>query len=54
MSISGIGSAAAYTAPVNRQPPPPQAARTLGLSPAGGDADGDNDGSRGGTVDVRA
>jgi hypothetical protein len=54
MSISGIGSAAAYAAPVNRQAPTPPASRTSGLTPAGSDADGDNDGSRGGTVDVRA
>jgi len=54
MSISGVGSAAAYVAPVNRQAAAPPAAKAPGLAPVGGDADGDNDGSKGGTVDVRA
>ena len=52
MSISAVGNAASYVPQVRTQAaaPAPRAA----VAAVGGDADGDNDGSKGGTVDVRA
>ena len=54
MSISAVGSAAAYAAPI--RPPNTPTARAASASPApvGRDSDGDNDASKGGSVDVRA
>ena len=51
MSISPVGSAANYVPQVR-----PQAAVPARTAPAavGSDSDGDNDGSKGGSVDVRA
>ena len=54
MSISGVGAAAGYAPQVRAQAvsqPPVPAAR---VAAAGTDSDGDNDGSKGGSVDVRA
>lgn len=52
MNITGVGVAASYTPQVRAQQtaPPPQRA----TASVGGDSDGDNDGSKGGAVDVRA
>jgi hypothetical protein len=52
MSISAVGSATGYVPQVRPQavPVPRHAAAA---TPVGGDSDGDNDGSKGGTVDVR-
>jgi hypothetical protein len=52
MSISPVASAASYVPQVRSQ----QAAPVRASAPArvGGDSDGDNDGSKGSTVDVRA
>ena len=52
MSISAVGNSAGYVPQIRTQSvaPAPKAA----VSAVGGDADGDNDGSKGGTVDVRA
>ncbi len=52
MSISAVGSAAGYTPPI--RPHVAAAPRAAEPVKAGADSDGDNDGSRGGTVDVRA
>jgi hypothetical protein len=52
MSISPIGSAASYVPQVRPQGAAP--ARTTAPVSVGTDSDGDNDGSKGGTVDVRA
>ena len=52
MSISAVGNAASFV-PQVRSPqaaPAPKAA----VAAVGGDSDGDNDGSKGATVDVRA
>jgi hypothetical protein len=51
MSISAIGTAATPPLQLRQQPAP---ARSAVTAPVGGDSDGDNDGSKGGTVDVRA
>ena len=54
MSISAVGAAAGYAPQVHAQAvsqPPVPAAR---VAAAGTDSDGDNDGSKGGSVDVRA
>jgi len=51
MSISAVGNAAGFVPQVRTQPgPAPKAA----VASVGTDSDGDNDGSKGGTVDVRA
>jgi hypothetical protein len=52
MSISAVGNAAGYVPQVRSQTvaPAPKAA----VAAVGGDSDGDNDGSKGGSVDVRA
>jgi hypothetical protein len=52
MSISAVGNAAGYVPQVRSQQagPAPKAA----VASVGGDSDGDNDGSKGATVDVRA
>ena len=52
MSISAVGNAAGYVPQVRPQQtgPAPKAA----VASVGTDSDGDNDGSKGGTVDVRA
>ena len=52
MNISAVGNAANYMPLARSQAttPAPQAA----VAGVGKDADGDNDGSKGGTVDVRA
>ena len=52
MTISGVGSAGAY-APLVR-PQPTAVAPKATVAAVGGDADGDNDGSKGSAVDVRA
>jgi hypothetical protein len=52
MSISAVGSTAGYVPQVHTQAAP-NPARTAPVS-VGGDSDGDNDGSKGGTIDVRA
>ena len=51
MSISAVGSAASYVPQVR---PQQAAASKPAVAALGGDSDGDNDGSLGGTVDVRA
>ena len=52
MSISPVGSAASYVPQIRSQGEvSPRAADPVKV---GGDSDGDNDGSKGGTVDVRA
>jgi hypothetical protein len=53
MNISPVGSAASSVAAVRPQTPPP-AARPTAPVVVGSDSDGDNDGSKGSTVDVRA
>jgi len=52
VTISAVSNSAGYPAPVRPQQasPAPKAA----VAGVGGDADGDNDGSKGGTVDIRA
>ena len=52
MSISAVGSAASYVPQVRSQ----QAASApkAAVAAVGGDSDGDNDGTKGGTVDVRS
>ena len=52
MTISAVSNSAGYAAPVRPQQaaPAPKAA----VAAVGSDSDGDNDGSKGGTVDVRA
>jgi hypothetical protein len=52
MSISAVGNAAGYVPQVRSQPagPAPKAA----VASVGRDSDGDNDGSKGATVDIRA
>lgn len=52
MSISAVGNAASFVPQVRSQPV--AAAPKAAVAAVGGDADGDNDGSKGGTVDVRA
>jgi hypothetical protein len=53
MSISPVGSPASSVAAVRPQTPPP-AARPTAPAPVATDSDGDNDGSKGSAVDVRA
>jgi len=53
MSISPVGSAASSVAQVRPQTPP-AAVRPTAPIRVGSDSDGDNDGSKGSTVDVRA
>ena len=52
MTISPVGAAVGLVAPV--RPAPVAATRAAAPAKVGVDADGDNDGSKGGTVDVRA
>jgi hypothetical protein len=52
MSISPVGSVANYAPQVRSEATVP--ARATASVTAGRDSDGDNDGSKGGTVDVRA
>ncbi len=52
MSISPVGSAATYVPEVRSQRSAP--VRASVPAGVGGDSDGDNDGSKGSTVDVRA
>ena len=52
MSISAVGNAAGFVPQVHPQPAAPVS--RAAVSAVGGDSDGDNDGSKGGTVDVRA
>jgi hypothetical protein len=52
MSISPVGSTAIYAPQVrSHQAPPPRAGVPAKV---GGDSDGDNDGSKGGKIDLRA
>ena len=52
MGISGVGNAAGYVPQVRPLQTAPAA--KAAVAAVGGDSDGDNDGSKGGTVDVRA
>jgi hypothetical protein len=52
VTVSPVGSTASYVPQVRTQAAS-NPARTAPVS-VGGDSDGDNDGSKGGTVDVRA
>ena len=52
MSISAVGSAAGFVPQVRSQGA--ASAPKAAVAMVGGDSDGDNDGSKGGTVDVRA
>ncbi len=52
MNISPVGSTAGYVPQVRPQSTAP--ANTTAPVKVGGDSDGDNDGSKGGAVDVRA
>lgn len=52
MSISAVGNAASYIPQVRAAQAAPPAKPAV--SAVGGDSDGDNDGSKGGAVDVRA
>ena len=52
MNISAVGNAGGYVPQVRAQHA--TEAPKVAASAVGGDADGDNDGSKGGTVDVRA
>jgi hypothetical protein len=54
MSISGVSNSAGYIAPVRMQPVAPPPSRATVTAAGSADSDGDNDGSKGGTVDVRA
>ncbi len=52
MNISAVGSAGGYVPPVRTQSNVP--ARPAAPVSVASDSDGDNDGSKGGSVDVRA
>ena len=52
MGISAVGSSTGYMPQV--RPQPAASAPGAPVAGVGQDADGDNDGSKGGTVDVRA
>jgi hypothetical protein len=54
MSISGVGGAANYTPPVRTQAPPrPPVPTAAPIAVGGRDADGDHDGTKGASLDVR-
>ncbi len=54
MSISAVSSGAAYVPQVSPPAAAAAPARTSAPVAVGSDSDGDNDGSKGGSVDVRA
>jgi len=54
MSISAVGSAAGYVPQVRPQQASSVQGRPAAPASVGTDSDGDNDGSKGGSVDVRA
>jgi len=52
MSIAAVGNTAGYIPPV--RPQQTAAAPRAAVASVGGDSDGDNDGSKGSAVDIRA
>lgn len=54
MSISAVGSAASFVPQVSPQNASAPPARSSAPARVGSDSDGDNDGTKGRTVDVRA
>jgi len=54
MSISAVGINPSLASQLRPIPAASAPARSAAPAPVGGDSDGDNDGSKGGTVDLRA